>query len=82
VKPGGRMVYATCTISKEENENVVSALLEEMKDFRLVSPSVINPELFEKFTTEDGFFRSLPHVHDMDGFFGAVMRREGEKKYR
>lgn len=75
VKPGGRLVYATCTISREENEGVVHAFLEEMKDFCVVSPSVINPELFGRFSTEDGFFRSLPHVHDMDGFFGAVMRR-------
>ncbi|VVB89958.1 tRNA (cytosine(48)-C(5))-methyltransferase [uncultured archaeon] len=75
VKPGGRLVYATCTISREENEEVVRGFLEENKDFYVVSPSEINPELFEKFTTEEGFFRSLPHVHDMDGFFGAVMKR-------
>ena len=76
VKPGGRLVYATCTISREENEGVVSAFLEENKDFSVISPAKTNPGLFGRFTTEDGFFRSLPHVHDMDGFFGAVMIRE------
>jgi 16S rRNA (cytosine967-C5)-methyltransferase len=80
VKTGGRLVYATCTISREENEDVVCGFLEEMKDFSLVPPSVINPELFGRFTTGEGFFRSLPHVHDMDGFFGAVMRSEGGRK--
>ena len=80
VKPGGRLVYATCTISREENEAVVCVFLEVMKDFCVVPPSVINPELFCRFTTEKGFFRSLPHVHNMDGFFGAVMRRDWEKK--
>ncbi len=75
VKPGGRLVYATCTIIREENEDVVRGFLDGMKDFCVVSPSVIKPELFGRFTSEDGFFRSLPHVHDMDGFFGAVMRR-------
>ncbi|MDO8724552.1 MAG: 16S rRNA (cytosine(967)-C(5))-methyltransferase RsmB [Candidatus Methanoperedens sp.] len=76
VKPGGRLVYATCTISREENEEVVGAFLEENKDFSLISPSKTNHDLFRRFTGEDGFFRSLPHVHDMDGFFGAVMMRE------
>ena len=76
VKSGGRLVYATCTISREENEGVVSAFLEENKDFSVISPAKTNPDLFGRFTAEDGFFRSLPHVHDMDGFFGAVMMRE------
>ncbi|MDP2841686.1 MAG: 16S rRNA (cytosine(967)-C(5))-methyltransferase RsmB [Candidatus Methanoperedens sp.] len=76
MKPGGRLVYATCTISREENEEVVGAFLEENKDFSVISPTKTNPDLFGRFTAEDGFFRSLPHVHDMDGFFGAVMRRE------
>lgn len=79
VKPGGRLVYATCTISREENEEIVCGFLEENKDFCIVSPSMIKPELFRRFTTEEGFFRSLPHVHDMDGFFGAVMRRNDEQ---
>ena len=54
----------------------VSAFLENNKNFSVISPTKINPDLFGRFTTEDGFFRSLPHVHDMDGFFGAVMRRD------
>lgn len=76
VKRGGRLVYATCTISREENERVVSGFLEENRDFSVISPTEINPELFGKFTTDKGFFRSLPHVHDMDGFFGVLMMRE------
>lgn len=76
VKPGGRLVYATCTISREENEGVVSAFLKENKNFSMISTTGTNPDLFGRFTAEDGFFRSLPHVHDMDGFFGAVMMRE------
>ncbi|MCZ7382279.1 MAG: 16S rRNA (cytosine(967)-C(5))-methyltransferase RsmB [Candidatus Methanoperedens sp.] len=75
VKPGGRLFYATCTISREENEEVVRDFLEENLDFHMVPASEINPEIFGKFTTEEGFFRSLPHVHGMDGFFGAVMKR-------
>ena len=75
VKPGGRLVYATRPISREENEEVVKAFLEENKDFSVIPPIITNPDLFGRFTGEDGFFRSLPQVHDMDGFFGAVMMR-------
>ncbi len=78
VKPGGRLVYATCTISRDENEDVVRGFLEENKDFYLVSASEMNRNVFGKFTTKEGFFRSLPHVHNTDGFFGAVMRRRGD----
>jgi 16S rRNA (cytosine967-C5)-methyltransferase len=75
VKPGGRLVYATCTISRGENEEVVRDFLDERNDFHLIPASEMNPEIFGKFTTDEGFFRSLPHVHGTDGFFGAVMRR-------
>ncbi len=75
VKPGGRLVYATCTISWEENEEVVRGFLNENMDFYMVTASEMNPEIFGRFTTEEGFFRSMPHVHGTDGFFGAVMRR-------
>lgn len=81
VKPGGRLVYATCTISREENEEVVREFLNESEDFYLIPAVEMNPEMFGKFTTDKGFFRSLPHVHNTDGFFGAVMRRkDGEKR--
>jgi 16S rRNA (cytosine967-C5)-methyltransferase len=75
LKPGGRIVYATCTISREENEEVVRGFLEENMDFYMVPASEMNPEIFSRFMTEEGFFMSLPHVHGTDGFFGAVMRR-------
>lgn len=75
VKPGGRLVYATCTISREENEDIVRAFLEENEEFYHVPAAEMNAQLFGKFTAEDEFFRALPHVHGTDGFFGAVMRR-------
>jgi len=75
VKPGGRLVYATCTISREENEDIVRAFLEENEGFYVVPAAEMSPGLFGEFTTGDGFFRALPHVHGTDGFFGAVMRR-------
>lgn len=75
VKPGGRLVYATCTISRQENEDVVSDFLEGNGDFYLIPASVVNPDIFGKFASKDGFFRTMPHTHNTDGFFGAVMQR-------
>ncbi len=81
VKPGGRLVYATCTISREENEEVVLGFLEERNDFYFIPAAEMNPEIFGKFTTVDGFFRSMPHIHNTDGFFGVVMRRKDGGKH-
>lgn len=73
VKPGGKLVYATCTISKQENEDNVRDFLNENKDFYLVPVSEMFG--FGKLISEDGFFRSMPHIHNTDGFFGAVMKK-------
>lgn len=75
VKPGGRLVYATCTISREENEDVVLGFLEENEGFYIVPADEMDPGIFRELTTEEGFFRSMPHLHNTDGFFGAVMKR-------
>ncbi len=75
VRPGGRLVYATCTISREENEDVVQDFLEENKDFHIISASEANPDILSRFTTKEDFFKSFPHLHNTDGFFGAVMQR-------
>ena len=75
VKPGGRLVYATCTISREENEDVVRDFLEKNGDFSIVPVTEMDPAIFSRFSTGDGFFKSFPHIHNTDGFFGAVMKR-------
>ncbi|MCE5265658.1 MAG: 16S rRNA (cytosine(967)-C(5))-methyltransferase RsmB [Deltaproteobacteria bacterium] len=73
VKPGGRLVYCVCTISPEENEAVVAHLLARKPEFRRIPPAGIPPELIDA----DGFFRTFPHRHGTDGFFGAVFTRTG-----
>jgi 16S rRNA (cytosine967-C5)-methyltransferase len=75
VKPGGRLVYATCTISRDENEEVVNGFLKENHDFKKIPAVSMNPDIFGKFMDEDGFFKSMPHIHNTDGFFGAVMEK-------
>jgi 16S rRNA (cytosine967-C5)-methyltransferase len=76
VKPGGLLVYVTCTISREENEDVVYGFLKENDDFQKVPAVSINADIFGKLMDKDGFFKSMPHRHNTDGFFGAVMEKK------
>jgi 16S rRNA (cytosine967-C5)-methyltransferase len=70
VKPGGRLVYATCSLEPEENEAVVGPLLASSGDWRVDTPAdfVVAPDAA-------GFVRCLPHVHGTDGFTAIRLRR-------
>jgi 16S rRNA (cytosine967-C5)-methyltransferase len=74
VAPGGNLVYATCTVFREENEAVVERVLEEHPDYRLDEARDFLPTSCLSLC-EDGFFKSWPHRHGIDGFFGARFRR-------
>ena len=71
VKPGGTLVYSTCTILRRENEDVVRAFLTENSDFEPVSWS--HPVCGER---PDGMVTLLPHLHGTDGFFIAKLRKK------
>jgi 16S rRNA (cytosine967-C5)-methyltransferase len=75
VAVGGRLVYATCTVSREENQRVVERFLTERDDF----VPVLAKEIWGRERAErlgDGMTLQLyPHRHDTDGFFAAVLRR-------
>jgi len=73
VKPGGRLVYTTCAVTAEENENVVGDFLAGHPEYTRISPDGIPPALVDAHS----FFRTFPHRHAMDGFFGAVFVRTG-----
>jgi 16S rRNA (cytosine967-C5)-methyltransferase len=77
VKPGGVLVYATCTTEPEENENVVKAFLAEHPEFALDDPRPYLPEAAAPLVGLDGFFRTFPDAPAMDGFFGARLVRRG-----
>lgn len=70
VQPGGRLVYATCSLSGRENEEVVAAFLRAHADFE-AAPFA---ETFG-FSVRDGGITILPARHDTDGFFVASLRR-------
>jgi 16S rRNA (cytosine967-C5)-methyltransferase len=78
---GGRLVYATCSLEREENEGVVRRVLGERKDVRLagapagfaarLAPGVSAGRLFDA----DGFFRTMTAESATDGFFAAMFER-------
>ena len=80
VKPGGVLIYSTCTIGADENQMNVKWFLENYP-FRLESiDSYICDELKAK-TTKGGYIQLLPGVHQSDGFFIARLKRlEDENK--
>jgi 16S rRNA (cytosine967-C5)-methyltransferase len=76
VKSGGRIVYATCTLTRKENEGVVESFLSRHEEFRLDSASTVLSKSGLEGLSQDGFLYLYPHRHGTDGFFAAVMRRE------
>jgi 16S rRNA (cytosine967-C5)-methyltransferase len=80
VKNGGVIIYSTCTVTHEENEEIIDDFLIRHRHFsRTLPPHTIHPSVIDN----RGCFRSYPHHHDMDGFFGAVLVKksdEGEMK--
>jgi 16S rRNA (cytosine967-C5)-methyltransferase len=83
VKPGGRLVYATCSLLPEENENVVTPFLAAHPDFMLLDAAEVlrdaRIDLPESSRARDAFLRLSPDLHGTDGFFAAVMDRARAK---
>ena len=71
VRPGGALLYATCTLLERENEDVVRTFLDKHKDFTLEKIEI--PGDFEG--ADAGMVTCWPHRHDTDGFFFAKLRR-------
>ena len=75
VKPGGVLVFSTCTIAKEENEENMLWFMNN-HPFKLESIDPYLPEELHSETTALGYLQLLPGVHKTDGFFIAKFRRK------
>ncbi|HEY7985869.1 MAG TPA: RsmB/NOP family class I SAM-dependent RNA methyltransferase [Methylophilaceae bacterium] len=74
VKPGGRLVYATCSLLQEENEAIIEAFLTQHPEFTSISAADILSQ--QKVELDTGvYLKMLPHLHGTDGFFAAVMQK-------
>ena len=72
VRPGGLLLYSTCTLVRKENEGVVEKFLKENTDF--VTEPLPLPAVFPENTS--GMLRLVPGQYDTDGFFICRLRRK------
>lgn len=82
----GRLIYATCSLEREEGEDTIENALRENAAFCIVSMNSVLKELVERdelqsdniqSTIQGNYFRTIPGIHDCDGFFAAVLERVG-----
>jgi 16S rRNA (cytosine967-C5)-methyltransferase len=73
LKPGGSLVYSTCTLNRAENEDIVKSFLTNHADWTIQSPPSHFPAL--DLLTPEGWIEILPHRHDMDGFFMVKLQK-------
>ncbi|SPF81741.1 RsmB/NOP family class I SAM-dependent RNA methyltransferase [Pseudoprimorskyibacter insulae] len=73
VKPGGRLVYATCSLLPEENEGQIETFLAKTPGFKVVPLPQIAPDLR---SCHEAYLSLTPAQHDTDGFFAAVLQRD------
>jgi 16S rRNA (cytosine967-C5)-methyltransferase len=75
VAPGGRLVYATCSSEREENEQVAESFLRESPTFRSLDARTVQAQLPRETVDAAGHLRTEPDRHGLEGFFGAVFER-------
>lgn len=71
VKPGGYLVYATCTIHPLENETQIQSFLSHNSNWKIDAPEIP----LQNVLTPEGYLKVWPHRHNMDGFFIVRLRR-------
>jgi len=75
VKPLGLLVYCVCSMEPEENELVIKDFLNKHKDFAIENNPDCLPYKARSLLTDNGYLKTFPHLHNMDGFFAVCMKR-------
>ncbi|HQS32083.1 MAG: SAM-dependent methyltransferase [Polaromonas sp. 39-63-203] len=78
LKPGGRLVYATCSVLRQENEGIAEAFTAANKDFQLLEIGPLLTHLGVEHSEQlcrESYLRLWPHLHHTDGFFAAVWQK-------
>ena len=73
LKQNAELIYSTCTTDKKENIEVINRFIERNPDYEMVDISDETNNIFD--TSKKGYIEIYPHVHDMDGFFVAKLRK-------
>jgi 16S rRNA (cytosine967-C5)-methyltransferase len=71
VKPGGYLIYSTCTLNRAENQEQVEKFLQKNPSFKLVPASTCIPQEY----VDNGYLQTIPFLHAMDGAFAAKMQK-------
>ncbi|MDA0987101.1 MAG: methyltransferase domain-containing protein [Bacteroidetes bacterium] len=75
VKVNGKLIYATCSILKKENEDIIQNFMRENKNFEIEDPKQsLKYYKLENLVTSE-YLKLYPHIHNTDGFFAAVLKR-------
>lgn len=75
LSPGGRLVYAVCSLEPEEGRGQIETLLSRRAELRVLDAGPLLPPEARGAVDASGFLATLPHRHDVDGFFAAVLER-------
>lgn len=76
IKPGGILVYSTCSIESMENEEVVQRFLTDFPMYTVENARRFLPDIPASAITPQGFLQTFPHEHGVDGAFAARFRKE------
>jgi len=73
LKIDGELIYSTCTTDKKENIELIKYFTQKNPNYEMIDISIETKNIFE--TSKKGYIEIYPHIHDMDGFFIAKIRK-------